>query len=139
MENYAKIDDEINMSIHRNSNEYKLFVCLVEESPDKVLEWILNDDDLFKEYINISDNMYSMVSMFSYDLIVKLIYKLEKNLVLVQEMFLLNFFLVLIFEDKIRLLEEGFSDETIIKLIDDFDVNAKSHFFLNDKKGYLFI
>ncbi len=137
LENYAKIDDEINMSIHRNSNEYKLFVCLVEESPDKVLEWILNDDNLFKEYINISDNMYSMVSMFSYDLIVKLIYKLEEfgfgtgNVSF-------NFSSVN-FEDKIRLLEEGFSDETIIKLIDDFDVNAKSHFFLNDKRAiYLY-
>lgn len=137
LENYAKIDDEINMSIHRNSNEYKLFVCLVEESSDKVLEWILNDDNLFKEYINISDNMYSMVSMFSYDLIVKLIYKLEEfgfgtgNVSF-------NFSSVN-FEDKIRLLEEGFSDETIIKLIDDFDVNAKSHFFLNDKRAiYLY-
>ena len=98
---------------------------------------ILLISNLFKEYINISDNMYSMVSMFSYDLIVKLIYKLEEfgfgtgNVSF-------NFSSVN-FEDKIRLLEEGFSDETIIKLIDDFDVNAKSHFFLNDKRAiYLY-
>ena len=140
MGNYDKIDEiesEIEKSKYRNTNEYKLFVCLMEESPDEVLEWILNDDDLFKEYINISDNMYSMVSMFSYDLIVKLIYKLEE----------LGFgtgnvsfnFSSVNFEDKIRLLEEGFSDETIIKLIVDFDVNAKSHFFLNDKRAiYLY-
>lgn len=140
MGNYDKIDEiesEIEKSKYRNTNEYKLFVCLMEESPDEVLEWILNDDDLFKEYINISDNMYSMVSMFSYDLIVKLIYKLEE----------LGFgtgnvsfnFSSVNSEDKIRLLEEGFSDETIIKLIDDFDDKAKSYFFLNDKRAiYLY-
>lgn len=140
MGNYDKIDEiesEIEKSKYRNTNEYKLFVCLMEESPDEVLEWILNDDDLFKEYINISDNMYSMVSMFSYDLIVKLIYKLEE----------LGFgtgnvsfnFSSVNSEDKIRLLGEKFSDETIIKLIDYFDAKAKSYFFLNDKRAiYLY-
>lgn len=140
MGNYDKIDEiesEIEKSKYRNTNEYKLFVCLMEESPDEVLEWILNDDDLFKEYINISDNMYSMVSMFNYNLIVKLIYKLEE----------LGFgtgnvsfnFSSVNSEDKIRLLDEGFSDETIIKLIDYFDDKAKSYFFLNDKRAiYLY-
>lgn len=140
MGNYDKIDEiesEIEKSKYRNTNEYKLFVCLMEESPDKVLEWILNDDDLFKEYINISDNMYSMVSMFSYDLIVKLIYKLEELGFGTGNVFF-NFSSVNS-EDKIRLLEEGFSDETIIKLIDDFDAKAKSYFFLNDKRAkYLY-
>ena len=140
MGNYDKIDEiesEIEKSKYRNTNEYKLFVCLMEESPDKVLEWILNDDDLFKEYINISDNMYSMVSMFSYDLIVKLIYKLEELGFGTGNVFF-NFSSVNS-EDKIRLLEEGFSDETIIKLIDDFDDKAKSYFFLNDKRAiYLY-
>lgn len=140
MGNYDKIDEiesEIEKSKYRNTNEYKLFVCLMEESPDKVLEWILNDDDLFKEYINISDNMYSMVSMFSYDLIVKLIYKLEE-LGFGTGNISFNFSSVNS-EDKIRLLGEKFSDETIIKLIDDFDAKAKSYFFLNDKRAkYLY-
>ena len=51
MGNYDKIDEiesEIEKSKYRNTNEYKRFVCLMEESPDEVLEWILNDDDLFK-------------------------------------------------------------------------------------------
>lgn len=140
MGNYDKIDEiesEIDKSKYRNTNEYKLFVCLMEESPDEVLEWILNDNDLLREYINISDNMYSMVSMFNYNLIVKLIYKLEE----------LGFgtgnvsfnFSSVNSEDKIRLLGEGFSDETIIKLIDYFDDKAKSYFFLNDKRAkYLY-
>lgn len=140
MGNYDKIDEiesEIEKSKYRNTNEYKLFVCLMEESPDEVLEWILADNNLLREYINISDNMYSMVSMFSYDFIVKLIYKLEE----------LGFgtgnvsfnFSSVNSEDKIRLLDEGFSDETIIKLIDYFDDKAKSYFFLNDKRAkYLY-
>ena len=140
MGNYDKIDEiesEIEKSKYRNTNEYKLFVCLMEESPDEVLEWILVDNNLLREYINISDNMYSMVSMFSYDFIVKLIYKLEE----------LGFgtgnvsfnFSSVNSEDKIRLLDEGFSDETIIKLIDYFDDKAKSYFFLNDKRAiYLY-
>ena len=140
MGNYDKIDEiesEIEKSKYRNTNEYKLFVCLMEESPDEVLEWILNDDDLFKEYINISDNMYSMVSMFSYDLIVKLIYKLEE-LGFGTGNISFNFSSVNS-EDKIRLLGEKFSDETIIKLIDYFDTKAKSYFFLNDKRAkYLY-
>ncbi len=140
MGNYDKIDEiesEIEKSKYRNTNEYKLFVCLMEESPDEVLEWILNDDDLFKEYINISDNMYSMVSMFSYDLIVKLIYKLEE-LGFGTGNISFNFSSVNS-EDKIRLLGEKFSDETIIKLIDYFDDKAKSYFFLNDKRAiYLY-
>lgn len=140
MGNYDKIDEiesEIEKSKYRNTNEYKLFVCLMEESPDKVLEWILNDDNLFKEYINISDNMYSMVSMFSYDLIVKLIYKLEE-LGFGTGNISFNFSSVNS-EDKIRLLGEKFSDETIIKLIDYFDAKAKSYFFLNDKRAkYLY-
>ena len=140
MGNYDKIDEiesEIEKSKYRNTNEYKLFVCLMEESPDKVLEWILNDNDLLREYVNISDNMYSMVSMFNYNLIVKLIYKLEE----------LGFgtgnvsfnFSSVNSEDKIKLLGEGFSDETITKLIDYFDDKAKSYFFLNDKRAkYLY-
>lgn len=140
MGNYDKIDEiesEIEKSKYRNTNEYKLFVCLMEESPDEVLEWILNDDDLFKEYINISDNMYSMVSMFSYDLIVKLIYKLEE-LGFGTGNISFNFSSVNS-EDKIRLLGEKFSDETIIKLIDYFDAKAKSYFFLNDNRAkYLY-
>lgn len=140
MGNYDKIDEiesEIEKSKYRNTNEYKLFVCLMEESPDEVLEWILADNNLLREYVNISDNMYSMVSMFNYNLIVKLIYKLEE----------LGFgtgnvsfnFSSVNSEDKIRLLDEGFSDETIIKLIDYFDDKAKSYFFLNDKRAiYLY-
>ena len=140
MGNYDKIDEiesEIEKSKYRNTNEYKLFVCLMEESPDEVLEWILNDNNLLREYVNISDNMYSMVSMFNYNLIVKLIYKLEE----------LGFgtgnvsfnFSSVNSEDKIRLLDEGFSDDTIIKLIDYFDDKAKSYFFLNDKRAiYLY-
>lgn len=140
MGNYDKIDEiesEIEKSKYRNTNEYKIFVCLMEESPDEVLEWILNDNNLLREYVNISDNMYSMVSMFNYNLIVKLIYKLEE----------LGFgtgnvsfnFSSVNSEDKIRLLDEGFSDDTIIKLIDYFDDKAKSYFFLNDKRAiYLY-
>lgn len=68
--NYNSIDDnisfEINNSEIRNSNEYKFFVVLCENDINNTILWILQNDNLFKEFFMKVDNFYSMFCDLGY-------------------------------------------------------------------------
>lgn len=138
---YDKIDEinnEISKSKDRNQNEYKLFVCLMEKDINETMKYILSDDNLFKEVMFLSDNMYSMFSEMNYEYIVKMIYKLEEY----------NFYDNGVGLDVIsslggdnqrKLLGEGFNDDTLLRIIPCFRDNVISYFFDKDKRAtYLY-
>lgn len=136
--NYNSIDDnisfEINNSEIRNSNEYKFFVVLCENDINNTILWILQNDNLFKEFFMKVDNFYSMFCDLDYDLIVKIIYKLDEYRDYFHDKG--YDFLSLINKDNQKaLLGENFSDDIILKLIGYFNIDTLSYFFLNDQRS----
>lgn len=130
--NYNSIDDnisfEINNSEIRNSNEYKFFVVLCENDINNTILWILQNDNLFKEFFMKVDNFYSMFCDLDYDLIVKIIYKLDEYRDYFHDKG--YDFLSLINKDNQKaLLGENFSDDIILKLIGYFNIDTLSYFF----------
>ena len=139
--NYDIIDEfdrQIEKSRNRHLNEYKLFVCLMEKNKNKTIEYILSDNNLFREFMLISDNMYSIFGELDYEYIARIVYKLE-------EMNLINIVNVLQFlcsigsENQKKLLDLDIKDETLINIIPYFNTDVVSYFFENDKRAvYLF-
>ena len=139
---YDSIDDnisfEINKSEIRCNNEYKFFVSLCENDINKTVLWALHDDNLFKEFFMRSDTFYSMFCNLDYDLVVKVIYKLDEY----HDYFNGDGyeFLSSIGKDNQKaLLGENFSDDIVLRLIGYFNTDTLSYFFLNDRRSiYLF-
>lgn len=133
-----EINKKIDDSRNRNANQYKLFVVLCEKDLNKTVEYILKDDNLFKEFFKKADDMYSCFATLDYDLIVNIIMKLER--------FDSYFngsgyeFISCIGSDKQkRLLDENFSDDFIMKLLGYFHPSVVSYFFSEDKRAlYLY-
>lgn len=134
----GKISKKISDSADKKKNEYKLFVCLFEKNPDRVMEWILSDNNLFREVMFLSDDMYSIFASVSYDVIVRTIYKLEE-INFIKENIGCEFISCLSSDDQKKLLDEGFNDDTLIKLISYFRKDVVSYFFEYDKRSiYLY-
>lgn len=132
------ISKKISDSVNRKKNEYKLFVCLFEKNPDKVMEWILSDNNLFREVMFLSDDMYSIFASLSYDVIVRIIYKLEE-INFIKENIGCNFISCLDSDNQKKLLDEAFNDDTLIKIISYFRKDVVSYFFEYDKRSiYLY-
>lgn len=131
-------EEKIEISRYRRQNEYKLFVCLFEKNNNKVMDWILNDDDLFKELVFVSDDMYSIFAMFDYERIVEIIYKLEK-FDFIKDGIGCQFISCISSEFQKELLEEDFNVDTLTKLLSYFRSDVKSYFFENDKRASFFI
>lgn len=132
------ISKKISDSVNRKKNEYKLFVCLFEKNPDKVMEWILSDNNLFREVMFLSDDMYSIFASLSYDVIVRIIYKLEE-INFIKENIGCNFISCLDSDNQKKLLDETFNDDTLIKIISYFRKDVVSYFFEYDKRSiYLY-
>lgn len=134
----GKISKKISDSADKKKNEYKLFVCLFEKNPDRVMEWILSDNNLFREVMFLSDDMYSIFASVSYDVIVRTIYKLEE-INFIKENIGCQFISCLSSDDQKKLLDEGFNEDTLIKLISYFRKDVVSYFFEYDKRSiYLY-
>ena len=132
------ISKKISDSVNRKKNEYKLFVCLFEKNPDKVMEWILSDNNLFREVMFLSDDMYSIFASLSYDVIVRTIYKLEE-INFIKENIGCNFISCLDSDNQKKLLDEAFNDDTLIKIISYFRKDVVSYFFEYDRRSiYLY-
>ena len=132
------ISKKISDSVNRKKNEYKLFVCLFEKNHDKVMEWILSDNNLFREVMFLSDDMYSIFASLSYDVIVRIIYKLEE-INFIKENIGCNFISCLDSDNQKKLLDEAFNDDTLIKIISYFRKDVVSYFFEYDKRSiYLY-
>lgn len=137
-EELSEISKKISDSYNRKRSEYKLFVCLLEKDPDKVMEWILSDNNLFREVMLLSDDMYSIFASVSYDVIARTIYKLEE-INFIKESIGCEFISCLSSDFQMKLLEEGFTDDTLIKIISYFRKDVVSYFFEFDKRSiYLY-
>lgn len=134
----GKISKKISDSVNRKKNEYKLFVCLFEKNPDKVMEWLFSDNNLFREVMFLSDDMYSIFASLSYDVIVRTIYKLEE-INFIKENIGCNFISCLDSDNQKKLLDEAFNDDTLIKIISYFRKDVVSYFFEYDRRSiYLY-
>ena len=130
--------DTIHDFYKNHDGEYKLFVCLTEKNMDKTLQYIFNDDNLFKEFVSISDTIYSTFADVDYEDIAKMIYKMEDmNLIAAGKG--LQFLSCIGSDKQAKLLDENFKDETIVKMLFRFSGENISSFFENDKRAiYLF-
>lgn len=130
--------DTIHNFYKKHDGEYKLFVCLTEKNMDKALQYILNDDNLFKEFVSISDDVYSIFASADYEDIAKIIYKMEDmNLIAAGKG--LQFLSCIGSDKQVKLLDENFKDETIVKILPYLSITNISSFFENDNRAvYLF-
>lgn len=130
--------DTIHDFYKNHDGEYKLFVCLMEKEKDKTIEYILNDDNLFKEFVSISDTIYSTLADVDYEDIAKMIYKME-DMNLIDAGKGLQFLSCIGSDNQAKLLDENFKDETIVKVLFRFSGENISSFFENDNRAvYLF-
>ena len=121
-----------------HDGEYKLFVCLTEKNMNKTLQYIFNNDNLFKEFVSISDDVYSIFADADYEDITKIIYKMEDmNLIAADKG--LQFLSCIGSDKQVKLLDENFKDETIVKILPYLSITNISSFFENDNRAvYLF-
>ncbi len=136
--NYDSSALEINKSEIRFNNEYKFFVSLCEIDINKTVLWVLEDDRLFREFFTRTDNFYSMFCNLDYDLVVRVIYKLNEY----NDYFNgrgYEFLSCIGKDNQKALLGENFSDDIVLRLIGYFNIDVVSYFFLNDRRSiYLF-
>ena len=132
--------------INENDNTLMAAVLLLERSLGKIKFGYVpgsflvdyNNDNLFKEFVSISDDVYSIFADADYEDIAKIIYKMEDmNLIADGKGFQ---FLSCIGSDKqVKLLDENFKDETIVKILPYLSITNISSFFENDNRAvYLF-
>lgn len=139
---FVNYDNSVSLLISeseiRCNNEYKFFVSLCEIDINKTVLWVLHDDRLFKEFFMRADNFYSMFCDLDYDLIVRVIYKLnEYNDYFNGKGY--EFLSCIGKNNQKALLGEDFSDDIILRLIGYFNTDVVSYFFLNDNRSiYLF-
>lgn len=114
--------------------KYKLFVCLLEreETKNKVIEYLLNDDYLFDQVFSEMDNIYSIFSDIGYDKIVRIIEKVEKS----NFKYSNNFICSVENSKQRKLLSEDISEETLYWMIPKINIEVQKEFFLNDKRAY---
>ena len=132
--------------INENDNTLMAAVLLLERSLGTIKFGYVpgsflvdyNNDNLFKEFVSISDDIYSIFADTDYEDIAKIIYKIEDmNLIAAGKGFQ---FLSCIGSDKqVKLLDENFKDETIVKILPYLSITNISSFFENDNRAvYLF-
>lgn len=115
-------------------DKYKLFVCLLEreETKNKVIEYLLNDEYLFDQVFSEMDEMYSLFSDIDYDKIVRIIEKIEKS----NFKYSNNFICSVENSKQKKLLSENISDEVLYWMIPKANIEVKKEFFSNDKRAY---
>ncbi len=113
-------------------DEYKLFVCLMENNNiNKVLNYALTDDVLFEQIFKQQDQMYSIFANIEYNTLVSIIKKMEAS-----NLKYSSFFIRSIEENtQINLLHENLKEETFWWMLPHLRKNATEYFFLNDSRA----
>ena len=117
-------------------NISNFFAALCERNVNNVVEYVLKDDEMFKEFFKQSDSFFSLFSELNYDVFKNIIFKMQEKKIEIS-----NDFLGVISEEcqhKI-IYESGITDDTLVNLLSRFRNKFKSEFFENDLRAlYLY-
>lgn len=122
--------------IHEGEYLYRFWASLCEIDFNNILNMIIDDDKMLGSFLKESNNFESLFVSINYDLLIKLICKLqEKN-----SSFDYDFLACISKENQYLLLDDTrINDDTLVHLISVFYNEVKSHFFQNNKRAlYLY-
>jgi len=122
--------------IHQGEYLYRFWASLCEENFNNILSMIIDDDKMFDNFLKDSNNFESLFENIDYDLLIKLICKLQDR----NSSFDYQFLMCISKENQYLLLDDGrINDDTLVHLINGFYNEVKSYFFQNDKRAlYLY-
>jgi len=122
--------------IHQGEYLYRFWASLCEENFNNILSLIIDDDKMFDNFLKDSNNFESLFENIDYDLLIKLICKLQDR----NSSFDYQFLMCISKENQYLLLDDGrINDDTLVHLINGFYNEVKSYFFQNDKRAlYLY-
>ena len=110
------------------------FNALCEKDVNRVVNYILNDDEMFCYFIQNS-SFYSYAEL-SYDLVKKIILKQQSNNLEFNDDFLAN---LPVEYQRMLIKEPEISDDSLVSILSSFRNSVKSEFFLNDRRSiYLY-
>ena len=126
-------DEETLKGIFNDKEGYKyiFYAALCEKNLNKTVECALKDDQLFSSFFKLSDRFYSLFSNLNYDLFKNVITKMKAQ----DFTYSLEFVGSTSLENQIKLLNETFDDDTLVKLVNNFSHKACQYFFLHHEKA----
>lgn len=112
------------------------FAALCERDVNNVVDYVLKDDEMFKEFFKLSYTFCSLFSELNYGVFKKVIFKMQENNLEISYDFLSNV------ESEYQrwiIYEPGITDDTLVSLLMRFRNKFKSEFFENDPRAlYLY-
>ena len=113
---------------NKYQNEYRLFFTILEKDINKALEYILEDDKYILEFVKDIDK-YDF-SHLNYTLLLKLLEKIENNNLNCNFYFLKSIKKA----DQFNLLKEHFSDDFLVKIVENSSNDVQHFFYLEDDR-----
>lgn len=122
--------------IHQGEYLYRFWAALCEKDFNNIFKLIIDDDKMLDIFLKESDSFESLFENINYDLLIKLICKLQDS----NSSFDYEFLVCLNKENQYLLLDdERINDNTLVHLVNGFYNEVKSYFFQNDKRAlYLY-
>jgi len=116
-------------------HEYKLFATCMNKDANETIKYVLQNDEMFKEFFRISDYFYSTFYNLDYDLFKQVIFKLEE----LNVPYVSDFLGSINEENQEQILKEDISDNTTLLMLSCFRKEIIDDFLLNNPKAiYLF-
>ena len=113
---------------NKYQNEYRLFFTILEKDINKALEYILEDGKYILEFVKDIDK-YDF-SHLNYTLLLKLLEKIENNNLNCNFYFLKSIKKA----DQFNLLKEHFSDDFLVKIVENSSNDVQHFFYLEDDR-----
>lgn len=115
---------------------YRFWAAMCEININTVVSLIIDHDDMLENFLRDSNNFESLFESIDYELLIKILYKLQDKGVEGNYDFLSSI-------DKenqyLLLKDDNISDDTLVCLINAFSNEVKSYFFKNDSRAlYLY-
>ena len=118
-----------------NSNgeyEYTFFAALAEKNINEVIDFIINDNDLFNDFFDYCDYFCSSFCFLSYNSVKKVILKMKD----INRKFDYSFINSLTFDNQCEIINDSeIDDETLVLLIRCMCKKAQNYFFENDYRA----
>ena len=122
--------------IHQGEYLYRFWASLCENDFNAILGLIIDNDKLLDNFLKESNNFESLFENIDYNLLLKLLYKLQSE----HSSFNYDFLTSISKEYQYLLLEDDkINDNTLVHLINNFSYEVRSYFFRNDRRAvYLY-